>query len=264
MPDIDIDIAQRLTDLAVEAGPFFFAILVLVYLARRAGADYREVHERIKPRRAAPEEIAARRRIYYANWAVGFLLVLLAAGWWLYSRSVPEAPVVFQFAISGLSDQDQLRPTDDITYARIVTNYTGGDSAPPKTYYFLRMSSKRVADRNVIQISFTCLDPDDRVDGIIDVGPDANGQRLSIEREQGRIKKIGDDRVSVKRMGPIAADTLRSPEENVLRLTRMDGRRGWQQPWRGDQKRVLTRVEEAPLISRADWRSTTETSAPTP
>jgi hypothetical protein len=262
MPDIDIDIAQRLTDLAVEAGPFFFAILVLVYLARRAGADYREVHERLKPRRAAPEEVAARRRIYYANWAVGFLLVFLAAGWWLYSRSVPEAPVLFQFAISNVRNQDQLRTTDDITYWRIVTNHTGGDSDAPKTYYFLRMSSKRLADRSVIQISFTCLDPDDRVDGIIDVGPDANGQRLSIEREQGRIKKIGDDRVSVKRMGSI--DTLRFPEENVPRLTRMDGRGGWQRPWRGDQEQMLARVEKASPISRADWRSTTETSASTP
>jgi hypothetical protein len=224
----DIDTTQRLTALALEAGPFFFAILILVYLARRAGIDYREVYQREKPRRASHEEIAARRRIYYANWAVGFLLVILAAGWWLYKKSVPEGPVVFQFAISGLSDQDQFKTLDDNTFTRTVTNFSAGDSAAPKTTYFALMSP--FAEEKVIYIQYTYLDIANAFSGIIEVGPDANGQRLLIEREHGRIKTIaeGDNRVSLKRIGRIAADVLRSPGEGVFQLTRMDSPRSGQ------------------------------------
>jgi hypothetical protein len=226
MPDIDIDITQRLTNLALEAGPFFFAILVLVYLARRAGIDYREVYERVKPRRATEEEITARRRIYYANWVVGFLLVFLAAGWWLYKKSIPEAPVVFQFAISGLSHRDQFQ-VDESIYTRTVINFTGGDSAAPKTQYFALMSSKPFAEEEVIYIQYTYLDIARPFSGFIEVRPDANGHRLLIEREHGRIKTIGD-RVSLKRIGRIAADALQPPEEGVHQLARMNSRSSWQ------------------------------------
>ena len=214
----DINLVKDLTILAREAGPFFFALLILVYLTSKAGIEYRKTCERKDPV-PTKEEILSRRRVYYANWIFGFALVCISAGWWIVSNPAPDKHGIFEFAIQGLYEREQLQVLDDRIYVRTVVNWSERNrDAPVRTNYFALMSREPIDEEGAVYIQYTFLDVAEPVYGQITVGGELGGKRLIIEREQGRPKMLRDDLVAIKPIGPLVSMDVAPPDEKEIRL----------------------------------------------
>ena len=84
------DVLGNFTQMAFEFGPFFFSVLILLYVTYRANQYYLQVSTRKDPP-PLPEELRARRVVFYSAWVFAFTLVAVSVSWWLYSHAPQQA-----------------------------------------------------------------------------------------------------------------------------------------------------------------------------
>jgi hypothetical protein len=107
---------RQLIELAYQYGPFFFALLFTLVLARWTYGNYKDVCARKDPP-AGNEEIQTCRWTFVFTSLFGVVLVAVTVGWWFRYR---PALYVFQGQISRLRDYEKIACKDFFFRSRLL------------------------------------------------------------------------------------------------------------------------------------------------
>lgn len=81
----DTDIAESLTKLAFDYGPFLFAILFTLIVPVRAFQNFRDCACKFPEPTSTEQNLIRESELYFrSTWIAGFVLIAFSVGWWLY------------------------------------------------------------------------------------------------------------------------------------------------------------------------------------
>jgi len=108
------DSLSKLSDLGLQYGPFFFAVLFVLAVTRWSYRVFKETHAKANPP-ATKQELNTARLVFLGTFFFGLALVGVSVVWWLGFR--PKI-YVFQGEILDLHDYEILASASDQLYLR--------------------------------------------------------------------------------------------------------------------------------------------------
>jgi hypothetical protein len=124
---------DQLSELAELFGPFFFALLFVLFVTRTSYNFYMRALARDNPP-APARDLSIMRGNFIATVVVSLLLVALSIGWWFYYQT--RGSYIYQIAITGLNSNIQI----DSAYFRKLTNRPMSYSGPISDDFFIIVS----------------------------------------------------------------------------------------------------------------------------
>lgn len=101
--EISSEILKALVELSYQFGPFFFALLFLLWISRWGYKKYTETCVRLEPK-ASLDEIKTKKNYFKITTYFGLLLVLVSIYWWFQFRSMNH---VFSGRVEGLKEYQE-------------------------------------------------------------------------------------------------------------------------------------------------------------
>ncbi len=101
------DFLEFLVRLAYQFGPFLFAVLFMVFIVKTAHTYNVEIANR--PKEAPPKERNIYLGYFVGTVAVGFILVFISVGWWIYAQLQSH---VYEFVIKDLRINQYIHASD--------------------------------------------------------------------------------------------------------------------------------------------------------
>jgi hypothetical protein len=120
---------DALSNLAEQAGPFFFAVLFLLIITKTARGWYRDVCIR-EPHEPAEERVM--RTYFISTFAAGMLLVVAAVGWWMYERVT--ATHMYRIVFEDLQSNQYIELGSDVYYVKWPPTPSGGGPPDKKDF----------------------------------------------------------------------------------------------------------------------------------
>jgi hypothetical protein len=118
------DNLRKLVELAFQYGPFLFALLFTLYIARWTYGNYRDVCARTNPR-AEKAEIKTCQWMFVFTSLFGVMLVVVSVVWWFFYR---PALYIFQGQITRLREYEKIACKD--FYFRARSLMKPGENVP--------------------------------------------------------------------------------------------------------------------------------------
>jgi len=180
---------DALTSIASQFGPFFFAVLFMVFITKTARNWYADVVCRNPP--ADPTERLTYRLYFMTTFGFGLLLVVISVAWWIYIHLIDKH--AFEGVIVNLQPNQVIASSE--SYARRVKNADmPGDLAD---YHFVVLSERPLTPGSKIILTYF------EFDELGGVGAPPKGTPLSISvpdpaagNRRFAIRKV-DDRMTV-------------------------------------------------------------------
>ncbi len=166
-----VDVLGQVSRLALQFGPFLFAVLVLLFITSKAGRYYREVCERQEPP-AGEAEMRSSRFVYYLSWISGFVLVAVSVGWWLLQYS-PQPRDYIGFRILRIQPDDELvmpRTSEVFVRKQIFDGLAedGGATVRLEDYHFLVPVTRQPDEQGFLMIQYVNVPKDVDMDFTLD------------------------------------------------------------------------------------------------
>jgi hypothetical protein len=123
---------SKLSEVALQYGPFFFAVLFVLGVTRWAYKVFKEINAKTNPP-ATPKELSTARLVFLGTFFFGLSLVVVSVVWWLGFR-----PKIYAFhgEIINLHDYETLAPVSEDLYFR-VERKEPIDDIPLRNEHFL-------------------------------------------------------------------------------------------------------------------------------
>ncbi|HXM65984.1 MAG TPA: hypothetical protein VN911_04570 [Candidatus Acidoferrum sp.] len=142
------DTASKLTELAFQYGPFFFAVLFVLGVTRWAYKVFKEVTTRTQPV-PSPKDLATARIIFVGSFVVGILLVAASVVWWLGYR---PRTFVFRGEIQDLQEYESLASDGMYFKTEIKSDI---DGIPLRNEIFAVISDAPFMTGQVFEVEFS-------------------------------------------------------------------------------------------------------------
>ena len=160
---------SKLSEIALQYGPFFFAVLFVLGVMRWAYKVFKETNAKTNPP-ATPKELSAARLVFLGTFFFGLALVVVSVVWWLGFR-----PRIYAFLgeITNLHDYETLAPASENLYFRAEPK-DPIDGIPLRNEHFVIVRnsplnkgeifdvefSKNKSTRNTFHIAYDPSEPD--------------------------------------------------------------------------------------------------------
>jgi len=141
---------SKLSELGLQYGPFFFALLFLAIIPRWPYRIFKETNAKKDPP-ATPAELTSARVVFLVTFFFGLGLVAISVGWWLKS---PPRIYSFQGEIVDLHDYELLASASDKLYFRPEPR-PDIDGIPVRYEHFVVVQDTPFAKGQMFEVEFS-------------------------------------------------------------------------------------------------------------
>lgn len=141
---------SKLSELAIQYGPFFFSILFMLGVMRWAYRVFKETSTRTNPA-ASPRDLSTVRLVFLGTFFFGLMLVVVSVVWWLGFRPKIYA---YQGQIIDLQEYETLVPASENVYFRTEPKESI-DGIPLRNEHFLIVQNSPISKGQSFDIEFS-------------------------------------------------------------------------------------------------------------
>jgi hypothetical protein len=141
---------SKLSEIALQYGPFFFAVLFVLGVLRWAYKVFKETNAKTNPP-ATPKELSTARLVFLGTFFFGLSLVVVSVVWWLGFRPKIYA---FQGQIINLHDYETLAPASENLYFRAEPK-DPIDGIPLRNEHFLIVRNSPLNKGEIFDVEFS-------------------------------------------------------------------------------------------------------------
>ncbi len=141
------ELLDKLSSLGFVYGPFFFALLFILFITRKAQLSYRSICERSKPP-PSREEMKTYQIYFYTSLTAGIVIVFVAIGWWIFQQY--ERNHILAGQILGFETDQVVTTRDPDIFLR--SNLT--KDSPYVTLQYVVMKEKPISPGKSFNLEF--------------------------------------------------------------------------------------------------------------
>jgi len=131
-------------------GPFFFSLLFMLFITRKAHIYYQSIIKRTEP----PAEVSEKtvyKNYFFASFISGIFLVFISVGWWVYAQLQLHA---YEGVIVGLEKHQEIYPINGDVYLKKVQREFGSSGQKTNEYHFAIIRDKPFNSGQVFEFGF--------------------------------------------------------------------------------------------------------------
>jgi hypothetical protein len=143
-------ILGALSNLSFMFGPFFFSLLFMLFITRKAHRDLQSVIRREAPP-ADDIEKSFYRKIHTASLVSGIILVFISVAWWVYAQFKIHA---YSGVIVGLNPNEIVYSVNGDMWSRTVNKRVSDGERSLKEFHFVVIKNSRLAVGQTLEFEF--------------------------------------------------------------------------------------------------------------
>jgi hypothetical protein len=147
---MNADNLSKLSELALQYGPFFFSVLFVLGVMRWAYKVFKETSTRTNPP-ASKKDLSTARLVFLGTFFFGLVLVVVSVTWWLWFR---PTIYVYQGEIIDLQEYETLAPASENVYFRSEPK-ASIDGIPLRNEHFVIVQNSPIHKGQTFDIEFS-------------------------------------------------------------------------------------------------------------
>jgi len=150
MPQEFAELLNFLTISSVMWGPFFFSLLFMLFITKKAHLYFQAVITRADPPAEDIEKVVY-KNYFVTSFVCGIALVFISVGWWVYAQLQLHA---FEGVIVGLEQNQEIYPIDGEIYLKKINRDIGVNGQKLKEYHFAIVRNKPFSNGQSFEFGF--------------------------------------------------------------------------------------------------------------